>query len=93
MKNLKIDLAAIALVLGAGSALAMTGTHRFANKTWGKLPNGTYVNVTGQPYSCTPSAAVCTEDYPSDVNPNNQAGDAHPGIADPVNIVHGAFSN
>ena len=91
MKNLRLKFAAAALVLGFGSAMATTH-HAFANRTWTKdAISGLYSDVTGQAYDCTTSTKVCTEDYPADVDPNNQAADQHPGIAQPTNIVLGKF--
>jgi hypothetical protein len=93
MKNLKLNFAVAALVLGFGSAMATTH-HAFANRTWGyDQSTGKYILVSSTPgYSCDPSAQVCTADYPLDVDPNNQATDQHPGIAQPSNIVLGDFS-
>ncbi|RFZ92876.1 hypothetical protein D0C36_15915 [Mucilaginibacter conchicola] len=95
MKNLKVKLAAIALVLGAGSALA-SAHHAFATRKWGKdASTGIYTEVTGlsspSGYRCQNSSNVCTEEYPTDVDPNNQANDSHPGIAQPSNTVLGTF--
>jgi hypothetical protein len=95
MKSLKVKLSAIAFVLGFGSALA-TSHHAFANRKWGlDQSTGKYVEVTGlstpSGYTCETSANVCTADYPMDVNPNSQANDQHPGIAQPTNIVLGDF--
>jgi hypothetical protein len=95
MKNLKLKMSVIALVLGFGTAMATT-QHSFANRKWGKDPlTGVYTEVTGlsspSGYDCTPSANVCTEEYPMDVDPNNQAGDDHDGIAQPTNQILGKF--
>jgi len=98
MKRLKISFAALAVVLGLGSAFATTTYHPFSNKTWGlNQATGLYIDVTGQTkgvdYSCASSTKICTEDYPSDVNPNDQDHDAHPGTVQGTNIVLGNFSN
>ena len=95
MKNLKLNLSAIALLLGVGSALA-TSHHSFANRKWGRdRVTGIYTEVTGMTppdYKCASSTNICTEEYPADVDPNNQAGDQHPGTALPSNTVLGNFS-
>jgi hypothetical protein len=92
MKNLRLKFAAAALILGIGSAMATTH-HAFANRTWGyDQSTGKYIEVSTTPgYSCVGSAQTCTADYPLDVDPNNQAGDAHPGTAQPSNIILGDF--
>ncbi|TWR26781.1 hypothetical protein FPZ42_07015 [Mucilaginibacter achroorhodeus] len=87
MKNLKFKLAAAALVLGIGSALA-TASNPFANKTWGRQSNGVYVDLTGHSpdeYNCTASSSVCTAIYPATQNPNTNP-------ANPISIQQGAFS-
>jgi hypothetical protein len=97
MKNLKLSVSLAALILGIGTAFATTSHPSFANKKWGKDPvSGLYTEVTGQSapgdYRCTTATTSCTEEYPADVDPNNQAGDAHPGTVSPVNIILGSFS-
>ncbi|MEO7215552.1 DUF6520 family protein [Mucilaginibacter sp.] len=97
MKNLKLSVSLAALVLGIGSAFATTANHSFTNKKWGRDPlTGVYTDVTGQSspadYKCKDGANSCTEEYPADVDPNNQAGDTHPGTVTPVNIILGNFS-
>jgi hypothetical protein len=91
MKKLKVSLAAMAVVLGLGSALVTSAAPKpFANKTWGKLANGTYVDVTGQTqgiqYDCTGVTGTCTATYPAAQNPNSNP-------ASPLSIVAGTFSN
>ncbi|MFD0767143.1 hypothetical protein ACFQZI_19975 [Mucilaginibacter lutimaris] len=89
MKNLKLKMSVAALLLGFGSAMA-TAHHAFANRKWGKDPmTGVYSDLTGVSYICNQSTRVCTEEYPADVDPNNQAGDQHPGTVQPTNIVLG----
>ncbi|GAA4326212.1 hypothetical protein GCM10023149_28880 [Mucilaginibacter gynuensis] len=96
MKKLSIRFALAAAILGIGSAYAGNANH-FAVKKWGlDRSTGLYVDVTTaspSTYSCTGSSGVCTATYDSDVNPNNQAGDTHPGTADPITIVNGTFAN
>ena len=91
MKNLRLKMAVAALVLGVGSAMA-TAHNPFANRTWAKDSLGHYSDVTGQAYDCTPGTQVCTEDYPTGVNPNNQSTDSYPGIAQPSNVILGNFA-
>lgn len=90
MKNLKVKLSAMAVILGLGAALATAAPASFSNKAWGKLSNGTYLDVTGQQqgtdYNCTASAAICTAVYPATQNPN-----VNP--ANPISTVAGTFSN
>ena len=97
MKDLKIKLAAMAILLGIGSAFATVTPHRTDLKRWGKYPSGLYTEVTGDvkgtDYFCNGMSSICTEEYPADVDPNNQLTDDHAGIASPVNSVIGTFSN
>ena len=97
MKKLKISMTALAVILGIGSALAATSYRPFTNKTWGlNRATGLYVDVTGQikgsDYTCSISSGTCTADFPSDVNPNDQANDAHPGTVMGTNIQTGVFA-
>lgn len=85
-------------MLGMGSAFATTAYRPFTNKTWAlNQATGLYIDVTGQirgvDYTCTNSTATCTADFPSDVNPNDQAHDSHPGTVQGTNIQTGVFSN
>ena len=95
MKNLKFNLSVAALILGMGSALATTH-HNTSNRKWGRdHVTGIYTEVTGltpPDYKCKSSTNICTEEYPEDVDPNNQAGDQHPGSALPSNTLLGDFS-
>jgi hypothetical protein len=96
MKKLKVSLSMFALILGLGTAFATAHHAKPASKTWSRNPStGLYSDITGQPqtYNCDDAQTVCTAVYPSDVDPNNQAGDAHPGIAQPTSVELGNFSN
>jgi hypothetical protein len=97
MKKLKVSFLALAALLGSAAAFATTAHRPFTNKTWGlDRSSGLYIDVTGQikgdGYTCTASSGTCTADYPSDVNPNDQAHDAHPGTVAGTNIQLGVFS-
>ena len=97
MKKLKVSLSAMALLLGIGAAFAGS-SHQTLEKKWGiNRSNGQFVDVTGEEvgtgYSCTGANAVCTETYPADVNPNDQANDAHPGVAQASSMEAGIFAN
>ncbi|OOQ59993.1 DUF6520 family protein [Mucilaginibacter pedocola] len=97
MKNLKVKMAALALILGTGAAFASVTPKPFLNKKWGlNRSTGQYVEVTGQTkgadYTCTGVSETCTAQFPSDVDPNNQAGDAHPGTVAGTNIEPGIFA-
>jgi hypothetical protein len=96
MKNLKVNLGALALLLGI-SAASFGAIHRSADHKWGLQSNGEYIEVTGQSqgpdYRCTGDENVCTETYPEGVDPNDQDNDTFPGVAEPTAIVSGNFSN
>lgn len=90
--------------LAIGTQSAFTNARTLTNKVWGYefIPaNGSipahyeYVDLTGleieEDYNCDISENLCTEEYPELVNPNDQANDAYPGIATPVNRVDGDF--
>lgn len=66
MKGMKLNLAAIAVLLGTGAAFATSA--KPANVKWG-LNGSTYIQVTGA-YSCDPGSTVCTRTYPAGQNPN-----------------------
>ncbi|CAH0135198.1 hypothetical protein SRABI27_00136 [Pedobacter sp. Bi27] len=66
MKRIKLNLAAIAFLLGTGIAVASTAQK--ANVKWG-LNGSTYVEVTGN-YNCIESDLTCTRTYPQGQNPN-----------------------
>jgi hypothetical protein len=96
MKNLKVSLAALALLIGTSAAFASALHRPFTNKKWGRDPQtGLYVDVTGQikgsGYSCTGTTSTCTAEFPADVDPNDQAHDAHPGTVAGVNVEPGIF--
>lgn len=96
MKNLKIKLAILAILMGVSAAFATAPHRAFANQKWGRdAATGLYLNITGQSkgidYTCTGSSAVCTAVYPQGVDPNDQDHDAYPGTAAPVSTELGAF--
>jgi hypothetical protein len=91
MKNLKVQLSGLAIVLGlAGAFASSAATHNFSNKTWGRNADGTYTDVTGEhqgtDYSCKSSTAICTAVYPATQDPNLNP-------ANPISTVLGDFSN
>ena len=95
MKNLRIKLSVLALILGLGSAFA-TIKPQFAIKRWTQDPQSlTYTDITalGDNYECSESTNLCTVEYPEGVNPNDQEHDAYPGTAPASNQVSGDFSN
>ncbi|RFZ85114.1 hypothetical protein DYU05_05795 [Mucilaginibacter terrenus] len=97
MKNLKLKMAALALLIGSGAAFASVNHKPVLNKRWGlDRSSGQYVDVTGKMvgigYECTGTSETCTAEFPSDVNPNNQAGDSHPGTVAGTNIEPGIFA-
>ena len=97
MKKLKVSLSALVVILGIGSAFATVTKHDLANRKWGRDPlTGVYTDITGgekgTDYTCTGTSIVCSEEYPADVDPNNQAGDTHPGTALPMNVESGSFA-
>ena len=67
MKGMKLNLAAIAVLLGTGAAFATSA--KPANVKWRQLSNGSYVQVTAT-YSCTTSTSTCTLSYPAGQDPN-----------------------
>jgi hypothetical protein len=67
MKGMKLNLAAIAVLLGTGAAFATSA--RPANVKWRQLANGSYQQVTGA-YSCTGTTGLCTVSYPAGQDPN-----------------------
>jgi len=90
MKNLKVKLSALAIILGLGAAFASASPHAFANKKWALLSDGNYLDVTGQvkgsDYQCDNSSHTCTAVYPATQNPN-----VNP--ANPISQEIGTFSN
>lgn len=56
--------------------------------------SGEWSPVTGMKgvdYDCEPSSEICTAEFPSTVDPNDQENDGHPGIVEPSNIVRGDY--
>jgi hypothetical protein len=98
MKKLKVSLSAMALLLGVGAALATTPQGSLDSKKWAlNRSNGQYEEITGQQmgsdYTCNLDNQTCTAEFPSDVNPNDQDNDAHPGTVEASNRILGQFSN
>lgn len=98
MKHLKVSISAMALILGMSAAFATAGHRNLDDKKWGvNRSTGMYEDITGQSedteYECNSDEGICTETFPSDVNPNDQANDQHPGVALPTSRVSGEFVN
>lgn len=98
MKKLKVSLSAMALILGVGAALATTPNRSLDTKKWAlNRSTGLYEDITGQSmgndYSCVQDDQTCTAEFPSDVNPNDQDNDAHPGTVEASNRILGQFAN
>jgi hypothetical protein len=93
MKNLKVQMSMLALVLGIGTAFATVHPVGTGTKKWSRNhTSGVYTELPpSQSYSCLDASTICTATYPDDVNPNNQAGDAHPGIVQPTSFETGDF--
>jgi hypothetical protein len=90
MKNLKVKMSMLAVVIGFAGAFASSAHGSFANKTWGRESSGLYVDVTGQnqgtDYNCTGSSGICTAVYPATQNPNSNPNN-------PISTTPGVFSN
>ena len=82
MKRIKINLALIAVLLGAGAAFA-ANSHNRSNITWGKLSNGTYV-IADSNDKCTSSSGLCEAVYPAGQDPNTDP-------SNPISTVPGVF--
>jgi len=67
MKGMKLNLAAIAVLLGTGAAFATSA--KPANVKWRQLSTGAYQQVTGA-YTCTGTTNLCTISYPAGQDPN-----------------------
>ena len=95
MKNLKVKLSFLALLLGVSSAFAGMSQQRFANRKWTKDPStGIYNPVTGQKgtdYLCSESANNCTETYPETIDPNTNPAVGQPGHVNPTSVELGDF--
>jgi hypothetical protein len=74
MKNLKVKMSMLAVVIGFAGAFASSAHGAFTNKTWAKQSSGHYLNITGQTrgvnYDCNASANICTAVYPATQDPN-----------------------
>ena len=95
MKNLKVKLSAIALVLGLGTAFATVQHHDPSDRKWTKDPSsGLYSEITGQEegtnYDCNESTARCSETYPEAVNPNTNPATG-PLHVEPISYELGDF--
>lgn len=98
MKKLKVSLSAMALILGIGAAFATAPHRSLDTKKWSlNRSTGQYEDITGQAmgndYECLADNQTCTAEFPSDVNPNDQDNDAHPGTVEASNRILGQFSN
>lgn len=67
MKGMKLNFAAIAVLLGTGAAFATSA--KPADVKWRILSTGAYQKVTAA-YSCTTSPNTCTVSYPLGQDPN-----------------------
>jgi hypothetical protein len=96
MKNLKIKLSALMILVGTGAALATVRHTRTTDHKWSRNPSSSvYTDITGQEvgsdYRCLDAAQICTATYPEGVNPNDQSSDAYPGTALPSSTESGLF--
>ena len=66
MKGMKLNFAAIAVLLGTGAAFATSA--KPANVKWHLTASG-YQQVTGT-YRCITSSNICTVTYPAGQDPN-----------------------
>ncbi|NCD69096.1 hypothetical protein [Mucilaginibacter agri] len=94
MKNVSFKMGLLAVAIGGTFALSTSA--RTLDRKWGlNSSTGMYTDLTGKiqgtNYRCDASANTCTESYPSDVNPNDQANDQHPGVAEPTASTEGTF--
>jgi hypothetical protein len=94
MKNLKVKMSLLALVLGASAAFATVQHHQSTDRKWSlDETSGVYTEVTGQlegiDYTCSESQDVCTETYPAAVDPNNNP--EGPNHVAPISSESGLF--
>lgn len=80
MKNLKVKLSVLAMVVGLGSAFA-TVKSLDDNRKWSRDDaSGLYTDITGQTvginYDCGDGSHVCTATYPAGQNPNLNSANA-----------------
>jgi hypothetical protein len=90
MKNLKIKLAALALILGVSGAFATMKPRHFDARKWSRnAASGAYTDITGeqlgQDYNCQFSSAVCTATYPAGQDPNTKSDT-------PLSVENGIFN-
>lgn len=74
MKTQKFQVAALALILGIGSAVASNRPSSLTNHKWSRDAQGIYTDITGEQkgtdYNCDASSNVCTATYPQGQDPN-----------------------
>jgi hypothetical protein len=80
MRNLKVKLSVLAMLVGLGSAFA-TRKPLDDNHKWSRdAVSGAYTDITGQQlgtdYSCDNGSDVCTATYPAAQDPNVNASGA-----------------
>lgn len=90
MKNLKIKLAALALILGVSGAFATMKPRHFDAHKWSRdATTGAYTDITGkllgQDYNCQVSSSVCTATYPASQDPNTNSDS-------PLSVENGIFN-
>ena len=85
MKGMKLNLAAIAVLLGTGAAFASSAkpANKFATRYGYDRLQAKWVTITGTP-TCTGTEGDCTEQFNGD--PNNG------GTPIPSTLVHGEFA-
>jgi hypothetical protein len=94
MKNLKVKLSVLALILGMSTAFAGLQHKRFGIQKWTEDAGGAYSPVTGTKgidYLCSESANHCTETYPDTVNPNTNPPLGEQGHVEPTSVELGDF--
>ncbi|OCX54303.1 hypothetical protein BEL04_08575 [Mucilaginibacter sp. PPCGB 2223] len=90
MKNLKVKLAALAMVIGLGSAFATVKHVALSDRKWSYDASlDQYTDITGQQkginYDCDEASSVCTATYP-------QAQDPNQDDSNPVSVETGVFN-
>ena len=96
MKSLKINFVAAIAILGLLFAFTSESSYSSVTNLMYELDesSGDWTPVTGikgQDYDCDPSSEICTAEFPSTVDPNDQENDSHPGTVEPSNIVRGDY--
>jgi hypothetical protein len=90
MKNLKVKLSALAVIMAVSGAFATMQPKHFAAHKWGRDPlTGVYTDITGetegQQYNCDDSPEICTATYPAGQDPNSNP-------ASPLSVENGLFN-